>query len=101
MGRRSTKISTFQQREQLRVFKTLIAMLQLTIKTENVAFQPSEGYEVARILKELATKIENDLKFTELCQPLRDLNGNTVGYYKTWTETAPLDDETLACIEAT
>jgi hypothetical protein len=76
-------------------------MLQLTIKTENLAFQPSEGYEVARILKELATKIENDLNFTELCQPLRDLNGNTVGYYKTWTETTPLDDETLACVEVT
>ena len=68
-------------------------MLQLNIKTDNLAFQAGEGYEVARILRKLATKIENDLKFSEVCQPLRDLNGATVGYYKTWSETEPLDED--------
>ncbi len=78
---------------------TLIAMLKLKINTDNQAFQPGEGYEVARILRKLATKIENDIKFSEVCQPLKDISGNTVGYYKTWTETEPLDEETRTCVE--
>ena len=75
---------------------TLIAMLKLKINTENQAFRqeslnrefdfPQEGQEVARILRDLADKLEhlNELKECQL--PLRDLNGATVGYYQTWTE---------------
>lgn len=64
---------------------TLIAMLKLKINTENLAFD-QEGQEVARILRDLADRLENLDKLQECQLPLRDLNGNTVGYYQTWTD---------------
>ena len=60
-------------------------MLKLKIKTDNQAFD-QEGQEVARILRGLADKLEQLDKFQECQLPLRDLNGNTVGYYTTWTD---------------
>jgi tRNA-dihydrouridine synthase len=60
-------------------------MLKLKINSENAAFD-QEGQEVARILRGLADHLENLDKLQECQQPLRDLNGNLVGYYKTWTD---------------
>ena len=71
-------------------------MLKIRIKTDNQAFRqesfngefdfPQEGQEVARILRDLADKLEHLDKLQESQLPLRDLNGNTVGYYTSWTE---------------
>jgi len=75
---------------------TLIAMLKLKINTENAAFYqdslngefsfPQEGQEVARILRGLADQVEHLDKLQECQLPLKDINGNTVGYYQTWTD---------------
>ena len=64
---------------------TLIAMLKLKINSDNQAFD-QEGQEVARILRDLADRLENLDKLQECQLPLRDLNGATVGYYQTWTD---------------
>ena len=64
---------------------TFIAMLKLKIETDNQAFD-QEGQEVARILRGLADQVEHLDKLQECQLPLRDLNGNTVGYYQTWTD---------------
>lgn len=50
----------------------------ITIKTGNAAFEAFEGlehYEVARILRRLADKLENGSK----PERLLDINGNNVG----------------------
>ena len=60
-------------------------MLKLKINSDNQAFD-LEGQEVARILRGLADRLENLDKLQECQQPLRDLNGATVGYYQTWTD---------------
>jgi len=60
-------------------------MLKLKLETDNQAFD-QEGQEVARILRDLANRLENLDKLQECQQPLRDLNGNTVGYYTSSTE---------------
>ena len=59
-------------------------MLKLKINTDNQAFD-QEGQEVARILRLLADRLEHLDKLQGCQLPLRDLNGNTVGYYQTWT----------------
>ena len=64
---------------------TLIVMLKLKIDTDNLAFD-QEGQEVARILRDLADKLEHLDELQESQLPLRVLNGNTVGYYQTWTD---------------
>ena len=54
-------------------------MLRINIKMDNAAFGETEGEraaEVARILREYASKVENT---EDLNQTLRDINGNTVG----------------------
>ena len=60
-------------------------MLKIKINSENAAFD-QEGQEVARILRGLADKLEHLDKLQESQLPLRDLNGNTVGYYTSSTE---------------
>ena len=60
-------------------------MLKLKINYDNQAFD-LEGQEIARILRGLADRLENLDKLQECQQPLRDLNGATVGYYQTWTD---------------
>ena len=60
-------------------------MLKLKINSENAAFD-QEGQEVARILRGLADQVEHLDKLQECQLPLRDLNGNTVGYYQTSTD---------------
>lgn len=57
--------------------------MDVTIKIDcdNAAFEPEEGnanFEIARILRKLATRIEADgLEST----PLLDFNGNSVGEF--------------------
>jgi hypothetical protein len=47
----------------------------IKIETVNAAFEGAEGYEVARILRDLADKIEDNNQPSKV----RDINGNTVG----------------------
>lgn len=47
----------------------------ISIETVNAAFDENEGNELARILKEIAEKLENGSQ-PEL---IRDINGNKVG----------------------
>ena len=61
-------------------------MLKVKINTDNQAFSCQEGTEVARILRLLADRLEYLDKLQEGQLPLRDVNGNTVGYYQTWTD---------------
>ncbi len=51
-------------------------MVTITIKTGNAAFEGDNmNYEIARILRNLAEKIEND----NMPSKLMDINGNKVG----------------------
>jgi len=60
--------------------------LTITIDTDNDAFQECGGgwtqsYETARILRDLAKRIDGNPHFSAgYSQPLRDINGNEVGY---------------------
>lgn len=56
-------------------------MLRLSIRTKNAAFENHKSSEVARILRDLADRLDNaDLTYPQLDGTLlRDLNGNTVG----------------------
>ena len=53
-------------------------MYQIHIETDNAAFE-HKGAEVARILRDLAAKIEHDGDMSEYFHFLIDLNGNRVG----------------------
>jgi len=53
---------------------------ELVIKCTNEAFQDNESYETARILRELAKRIEGHPYFSlGHSQPIYDANGNKVG----------------------
>jgi hypothetical protein len=53
---------------------------EVQIATDNAAFEEGCGYEVARILRELADRVEeSELRNGDLLR-LRDVNGNRVGY---------------------
>jgi hypothetical protein len=49
--------------------------IKITINTGNSAFEGGEGYELARILRGLADKLENGSEPSKLM----DINGNSVG----------------------
>jgi len=54
--------------------------VKITIKTANDAFQPNPCHEVARILRELADRIDGaGMPGKEEVWTLRDVNGNTIG----------------------
>lgn len=58
--------------------------IKIKITTENAAFDDgNECAEVARILRELADRVENcdDLLYAE--SALKDVNGNRAGYVQT------------------
>jgi hypothetical protein len=59
--------------------------ISIKVKTDNAAFEDSPCAEVARILRDLADKLENFAPRgglpKEPCN-LRDINGNTVGHIK-------------------
>ena len=50
-------------------------MFTLSIETENEAFTNGDGEVIARILKEVASQVENGKEFGTF----RDINGNKVG----------------------
>ena len=53
-------------------------MFKLTIETDNAAFDDDAGPEIARILRELADRMETGLTIPNSVR-LRDYNGNKVG----------------------
>lgn len=56
-------------------------MVKIEIKTENAAFEgENQNYEIARILRILADKIEADNSL--IYCPLGDINGNMVGKFE-------------------
>ena len=75
-------------------------MLKVKINTDNQAFD-QEGQEVARILRGLADRLENLDKLQECQQPLRDLNGALVGYYKTWSDQDDQEERQVSSPYAT
>lgn len=54
-------------------------MFKLRIATENAAFEHQAGHEVARILRQLADKVEQWPGANDFSIGLRDANGNSVG----------------------
>lgn len=56
--------------------------LKISIDMENAAFEDCNGNEVARILKQLAERLECEALDTDYNMPLGDLNGNCVGNAK-------------------
>ena len=75
-------------------------MLKIKINTENQAFD-QEGQEVARILRGLADQVDHLDKLQECQLPLRDLNGNTVGYYQTWSDQGDQEQRQVSSPYAT
>jgi hypothetical protein len=53
-------------------------MLTVRIKTDNEAFHPRPGVELARLLRKVAHELETDHREGNLF----DVNGNRVGEYK-------------------
>jgi hypothetical protein len=56
--------------------------LRITIKMDNAAFEFNQGPEVARILRDMAKAVDEDVDLDWFSMNLRDLNGNTVGEAK-------------------
>lgn len=54
--------------------------ININIQTENAAFSPDPGYELARIFRALAEKAEQGDLYDG--QPVIDVNGNRVGKIK-------------------
>lgn len=59
--------------------------MRVTVKidTDNAAFEDCDGAEVARILRELADRIDNEPLGKKDCRFARDINGNRVGQLTT------------------
>ena len=53
---------------------------KLNIRTDNAAFEDCPGFEVARILREIANKVDGR-ELPYYMQTIRDCNGNDVGRY--------------------
>ena len=59
-------------------------LFRLAIECDNAAFEAgNEGMEVARILRELADRVESRGDFEGCAFRLMDFNGNGVGYAST------------------
>jgi len=56
--------------------------LRITIKMDNASFEFNQGPEVARILRDMAKAVDEDVDLDWFSMNLRDLNGNTVGEAK-------------------
>ena len=56
----------------------------IEIEMDNAAFEDENNtYEVCRILRKLAAKLELGGELMEDCdETLRDINGNNVGYFR-------------------
>ena len=55
-------------------------VFRVYINTENDAFRDNEQYEVARILRDIAARIEQQ-GLNPFRNKLNDANGNFVGFY--------------------
>lgn len=56
--------------------------LTVTINMDNAAFEPTNGIEVARILRYLAEICDNQNLPPTMALLIRDVNGNAVGAIK-------------------
>ncbi len=61
--------------------------ITISIDCDNAAFDPMPGYEISRILSDLAQQLHGDLadladQEGEVRRPLLDINGNRVGYFE-------------------
>lgn len=54
-------------------------MLTIQFDTDNAAFGDEPEWETARLLREVATRLETSNDYEG---PIRDANGNTVGTYR-------------------
>lgn len=54
----------------------------IEINTNNSAFDDADGKEARRILSEVGDIIDNRAYFGPWDKNLKDINGNTVGFYK-------------------
>ena len=52
---------------------------EIIMNLDNDAFNPDASYEVARILRQLADKIEER---SALRMPIQDINGNSIGHIR-------------------
>lgn len=62
-------------------------MLRITIETSNAALDVATSgsgayYEMARILREIAARLEDEQGADGALVHVRDINGNTVGSYQ-------------------
>lgn len=55
--------------------------ITISIDTVNDAFQPCIGLEFARILRQIADRIEEEGVFADNSYIVRDYNGNNVGTF--------------------
>jgi hypothetical protein len=60
-------------------------MLTVNVRTDNDAFEQDRIGELARILRELASRIER-MEATGKFQNILDMNGNVVGTWKLTTD---------------
>ena len=90
MGRRSTKISTFQQREQLRVFKTMTYNGWTNYETWNVALwldNDEQSYALARTCNNY-----KEYQFFNLTEP-RSSTPDGVSLFDPMLNIEELDDK--------
>jgi hypothetical protein len=59
--------------------------IQIEIRADNSAFDGDSGSEVARILRELADRVDGSDVADTIARRLYDVNGNSVGKAD-WTE---------------
>ena len=58
----------------------------LELDLDNAAFEDNPGLEVARILREVADRVDGySFRNPRTVSPLRDINGNRVGQHGTFT----------------
>lgn len=57
-------------------------MFTLTIETNNAAFEDGRGYEIARILRDLADSVEEVGAEIYSARGVYDYNGNRVGSWE-------------------
>lgn len=62
--------------------------LQIEVFTDNDAFKPMAGPELARILRDLAERVENknDRAIGESYMAIRDANGNECGTMEAYND---------------
>lgn len=72
-------------------------MFNLSIETENAAFEESPAAEIARILRGVAARLESSGLPDSEGRPINDANGNRVGRY-TYAAPSVAGGEGIRCI---